>query len=64
MTAMTAFLVFGPILLATVLSVAGWLVKRNEDQHEKLGADIGEVKIGLARLESKVDILVEDRKDG
>lgn len=69
---MTMFLVFGPIVLATLLSVAGWLVKRNEDQHERLDAairdlkteDIGGLKVGQARIESKVDILLEDRKNG
>lgn len=57
-------LVIAPIILATLLSVAGWLVKRNEDQHERLGDAVQGLKIGQARIEAKVDILLEDRKDG
>ena len=53
-----------PILLATLLSVAGWLIKRNEDQHESLASDVQDLKVGQARMDAKLDILLEDRKDG
>ena len=52
-----------PILIATVLSIAGWLIKRNEDQHEELGKKVEDVRIEVVKTSSKLDILLEDRKE-
>ena len=69
----------GWIILAAVaapgLSVLGWflvrLVKQNDEAHKSMQSDIGELKddttelkVGQARMESKLDLLVEDRKNG
>ena len=45
--------------IGTLLSVFGWLVARNETQHEKLGEDVGELKEGQAEMKGKLNILID-----
>ena len=47
------------IVVPTLLAVAGWLIKRNEDQHEKLGEDVGLLKEGQAEIKGKLNLLID-----
>ena len=58
-----------------VVAVLSWLLVRvvhqNDEAHKAMQSDIGELKddttelkVGQARMESKLDLLVEDRKNG
>ena len=56
---MVFLLTFGSVAFAALLSVAGWLVARNESQHEKLASDISELKDGQTAIKAKLDMLLD-----
>lgn len=56
---MVFLLTFGSVAFAALLSVAGWLIARNEAQHEKLAEDVGELKDGQTAIKAKLDMLID-----
>ena len=49
-------------LITLLITLAGYLFKKNEDDHKELRRDVSVLQQGQARIEGKIDLLVE-RKD-
>ena len=56
---MTLLYILAPIGLAALLSVAGWLIKRNEAQHDSAAEKIDELRVGQAEIKGKLNLLID-----